>query len=630
MNKIPGEAQASNHGPSNAWVKFLRSYGPTPNNTTLFDEYVTGALVKAKVAPITLSSPELEKIKARLASNERGSILIAGTAGDGKTYHCRSLWTELGGSPQYWADPSAVKEVTLGDGRIATFIKDLSELTPEQSDAALALLEESVLGSEHIKFLVVAANHGQILERLRDLGIRQNRVHPLRKPIQDAFLQAGDAPARLAIFDLSRATNRETLGEVLSAVANHPGWGNCGGCSQRQGGAVCPIYENRNRLLGIGDQGRFAKRLGDVVEVARLNGWHLPVRDMLALASNIVLGHPGAKEGLMTCSDVPKIQEANHVEYASPYNNAFGTNLPLRRAMSRPVFRALAAFGIGFETTNTADGLMVYGADDPHLTETFNSFIRSDTIYGATPGYLASLDSYLEGEESARLDSGSAEFWGRLKTQRRRFFFTVPDGEPGYGHWPMTAFRFAGDYMSMVDALAAGGAVTELTRARLVKGLNRVMTGLLLENDDKLFVASSGGFSQSRVSVLCDTKAPARRQGGKGMRIRLDPLTYQPTIDVALSQGEANPASFALTPVRFEFLCRVAKGALPGSFSNECLEDMLAFKAKLLRKAELLRKRLRDEDDEPGSEEGPLSLNFIDVEQSGLGLSRRVSVNAKS
>ena len=236
MSKTPGEAQASSHGPSTAWIKFLRSYGPTPNNTTLFDEYVTGALGKAKVAPITLSSPELEKIKARLASDAQGSILIAGTAGDGKTYHCRSLWTELGGSPQDWASPAAVKEVTLVDGRVATFIKDLSELTPEQSDAALALLEESVLGSEDVRFLVVAANHGQILERLRDLGIRQGRIHPLRKPIQDAFLQAGEAPARLAIFDLSRATHRETLGEVLSVVANHPDWGNCGGCSQQEGG----------------------------------------------------------------------------------------------------------------------------------------------------------------------------------------------------------------------------------------------------------------------------------------------------------------------------------------------------------------------------------------------------------
>jgi hypothetical protein len=630
MNKTPSEAQASSHGPSNAWIKFLRSYGPTPNNTTLFDEYVTGALGKAKVEPLTLSSSELDKIKAQLASSARGSILIAGTAGDGKTYHCRSLWTELGGSPQDWADSAAVKEVVLEDGRTATFIKDLSELTPEQSDAALALLEDSVSGAEDKRFLVIAANHGQILERLRDLGIRQNRIHPLRKPIQDAFLQAGLAPARLAIFDLSRSAHRETLGEVLSAVANHPGWSNCGGCSQQEGGAVCPIYENRNRLLGADDQGRFAKRLGDVVEIARLNGWHLPMRDMLALASNMVLGHPNAKEGLMTCSDVPKIQEANEVEHASLYDNAFGANLPLRRAMSRPVFRALMAFGVGSETTNGADGLMVYGADDPQLTATFDRLMRSDSIYGATPGYLASLDSYLEGEESARLDSGSAEFLARLQTQRRRFFFTVPDREPGYGHWPMTAFRFAGDYLAMVDSLTAGGPATEGARARLVKGLNRVMTGLLIENDDKLFVASSGGFSHSRVSVLCDTEAPAKRQGGKGMRIRLDPVTARPTIDVALAQGEANPASFALTPVRFEFLCRVAEGALPGSFSNECLEDMLAFKAKLLRKEELLRKRLLAEDDEPGSDDASLALNFIDVEQSGLGLSRRVSVKAAS
>ena len=58
----------------------------------------------------------------------------------------------------------------------------------------------------------------------------------------------------------------------------------------------------------------------------------------------------------MTCFDVPKIQEANLVEHASLYDNAFGANLPLRRAMSRPVFRALAAFGIGSETTNAADG----------------------------------------------------------------------------------------------------------------------------------------------------------------------------------------------------------------------------------------------------------------------------------
>ena len=484
-------------------------------------------------------------------------------------------------------------------------------------------------GDDAQSFVVIAANHGQILERLRDLGKRQGRIHPLRKPIQDAFLQHGASPAGLAIFDLSRTTRRESLSEVLKAVAGHQEWDNCKQCSLRIDGRLCPIYENRTRVLGELDNGLFAKRLGDIVEVSRLNGWHLPVRDLLALASNLILGHGDAKlakEGLMACSDVAKIQEKGAIEEASLYANVFGSNLPLRRAMSRPVFRALASFGVGTETTNAADGLMVYGADDPKLMDAFSRLLGSDVVYGATQGYLASLQRYLEGDEAARIDNGAQEFLDRLQAQRRRLFFTISDSEKEYDHWLMTAFRFAGDYLEMIDLLAEGKGVSESTRARLVRGLNRVMTGLLIENNDKLFVASSGGFTQSRISVLCDTEAAARRSGGVGMRIKLDPLTEKATVDVALAAGANHSASFTLSPVRFEFLCRVAEGALPGSFSNECLEDMLAFKAKLLRKAELLRADRLAEDEEPGVDDGSLTLNFIEMEQNGHGFSRPVTV----
>lgn len=615
--------------PSSAWVRFLRSYGPTPNNLTLFDEFVTDNLVKAKVKPITLSSPQLEKIKERVCSGEPGSILIAGTAGDGKTYHCRSLWTHLGGAEKDWTAKTTVKHLKLADGRQAIFVKDLSELNDDESDAALAVMERSMNGEDTLSFVVIAANHGQILERLRDLGKRQGRVHPLRKPIQDAFLQHGASPAGLAIFDLSRTTRRESLSEVLKAVAGHQEWDNCKQCSLRSDGRVCPIYENRSRILGDLDNGLFSKRLGDIVEVSRLNGWHLPVRDLLALASNMILGHGDAKlakEGLMACSDVAKIQEKGAIEEASLYGNVFGSNLPLRRAMSRPVFRALASFGVGTETTNAADGLMVYGADDPKLMDAFDRLLGSDVVYGATPGYLASLQRYLEGDEAARIDNGAQEFLDRLQAQRRRLFFTIPDTEKEYDHWLMTAFRFAGDYLGMIDLLSEGKGVSESTRARLVRGLNRVMTGLLIENNDKLFVASSGGFTQSRISVLCDTEAAARRSGGVGMRIKMDPLTERATLDVALAAGANHSASFTLSPVRFEFLCRVAEGALPGSFSNECLEDMLAFKAKLLRKAELLRADRLADDEEPGVDDGALTLNFIEMEQNGHGFSRPVTV----
>ncbi len=615
--------------PASVWVRFLRSYGPTPTNLNLYDEHVTGALGRARVKPITLSSPLLEKIKERVVSGKPGSILIAGTAGDGKTYHCRSLWSFLGGADKDWCNGSTVKMLTLADGRRAVFVKDLSELSDDQSDQALALMEQTVFGDLDNSIVFVAANHGQILKRLGDLGIRENRVHPLRKHIQDAFLLTGTPMDRLAIFDLSRTIHRSSLEEVLKAVAGHEEWDNCSRCTRQGDGRVCPIAENRTRLLGAADGGVFARRLGDLVEVARLNGSHLPVRDMLALVSNMILGHKDkdTKEGLMACSDIARIQDAGTMEKGSLYGNVFGANLPRRRAMDRPVFKALASFGIGDETTNSADGLLVYGNDDAKLAPNFARLVANDPVYGATAAFMALQKQYLEGEDSARLDGGADEFLDRLVAQRRRLFFTLPDAYSDYGHWGMTAFRFAGAYLAMSTALITKKAMEESTREMMVRGLNRVMTGLLIDNADKIFVASYGGFTQSKVSVLCDTEAPSRREGGVGLIVKHDPQTERPLLDISLAPGAGNSVTFSLTPVRFEFLCRVAEGALPGSFSNECLEDMLAFKAKLLRKAELIRIQSGAEEEEEASfGDGALTLKFIEIEQNGHGFSRPVTV----
>ena len=128
--------------PASAWVRFLRSYGPTPNNLTMFDEYVSGALGRAKVQPISLSTPLLDAMVKHIESKAPGSLLIAGTAGDGKTYHCRALWTRIGGDPKVWAGKGNVKEHRLADGRLAVFIKDLSEFNGEESDLPLQRLRE--------------------------------------------------------------------------------------------------------------------------------------------------------------------------------------------------------------------------------------------------------------------------------------------------------------------------------------------------------------------------------------------------------------------------------------------------------------------------------------------------------
>jgi hypothetical protein len=54
-----------------------------------------------------------------------------------------------------------------------------------------------------------------------------------------------------------------------------------------------------------------------------------------------------------------------------------------------------------------------------------------------------------------------------------------------------------------------------------------------------------------------------------------------PYLRVSLGRDD-KPIDFALWLVRYEFLTRVAQGALPSSFSKECNEDVLAFKSLVL------------------------------------------------
>ena len=94
-------------------------------------------------------------------------------------------------------------------------------------------------------------------------------------------------------------------------------------------------------------------------------------------------------------------------------------------------------------------------------------------------------------------------------------------------------------------------------------------------------------------------------------------------VAVKLTRGDlVAPVTLALSPPRFEFLGRVAEGALPSSFSLECHEDLLAFKARLLRETEN-RRRLYGDDE---ATEGQIVLRFIELSSDGRATPRRVMV----
>jgi len=627
--------------PALKWIKFLRNYGPLPTNRNLFDEHVDAALRHAKVQPIRLPAPYLAKILDLIESGSLSSLLIVGTAGDGKTFHCRHVWLHLGGTSEEWASESTIKCLKLPDGRSIVFVKDLSELNEQDGTNIIDGLEKSVLCGDDNVLYVIATNHGQILGRLRHRENDPTRPSTLHLHIQNAFLQNDLEHERLKIFDLSRSVHRQSFYEVLTAVVEHPEWVKCESCEIHTGERVCPISENRTRILGLTDGEQFRHRLGDLIEIASLNGSHLPIRDLLALTANMLLGHPHAKEGLMTCNDIPLIQRDGKVGLGSVYRNVFASNLKsgrsAHRAASLPVFRVLSSFGIGFETTNGVDGILVYGPDDTRLRDDFESLVGNDRVYGATPEYLAYQRQYLEGDENARLDDGADPFLAQLIDQRQRLFFFLPkDSYHKYPYWELTAFRFAGDYLTLLECIVPGEhrrLVDDRTRSLLVKGLNRTMTGMLLDNPDAVFIANSGGFTQSKISVLCDILVPSRydKDRGTGMSIRWDQNTQSPCLFISVGGGKKGEVCFELSPIRFEFLCRVAEGALPSSFSNECFEDLLAFKARLLRQSELVQlQRIshseEDDDEENFGEHIGVTLSFIEIESSGHGFLKQISV----
>lgn len=620
--------------PAAHWIRFLRNYGPLPTNGNLFDEHINAALKRAQVRPIELETPSVDMMAAKLSSGEARSILIAGTAGDGKTYHARKLWVKLGGDEKAWDRHEKTKLLQLPSGRTLVFVKDLSELTPEQGLDVLFGLETSVLLPEHTTGYVIACNHGQILDRLRTFrSPNDGSSSRLVDDVQRALLEPGFQIPGLVLNDLGGAAQRHSFRTVTKAVTEHLDWSLCDGCELNTGGRQCPIAANRSRVMGADDGGLFIDRLEGLIDLARLNGAHLPMRDLLALVANMLLGHPDVKDHLLNCSDVARIQDDRLTERASVYRNVFGANLGPRRAMSRAVFRTICSFGIGDESTNTIDGLLVYGQHDESLRSDFDRLVANDTMYGAGEAYLTQQAQYLEGDEAAREEQTASAFMQRLRDQRQRLFFTLPAEDAGaYPFWSLSMFRFAGDYLVLRRCCELNVTVSPHVRGRMVRGLNRVMTGLLLDNTDTIFIASSGGFSQSRISVLCDTEVPAKRVAtGPGLRLRFDPLTQRPCIEIHVANGQGTSVRFDLTPTRFEFICRVAEGALPSSFSNECYEDLLAFKVRLLRKAEHVRHQVVPDDDElgePGADAGELQLAFIEIEENGSGFLKRVTVGA--
>src|SRR5262249_11030242 len=145
----------------------------------------------------------------------------------------------------------------------------------------------------------------------------------------------------------------------------------------------------------------------------------------------------------------------------------------------------------------------------------------NDTFYGVSPEYSAAQRAYVEGTEKE--ESVVAQFLNQLVVQRRGLFFKIPqDQEEGLGLWGLTFFQNTGDYLDrVVRALASGRPVDHPVRARLVKGLNRIFVGMLINSDRELVLANSLSFSAARVNRLLEDRISVLPRLGERVEVVL-------------------------------------------------------------------------------------------------------------
>lgn len=569
-----------------AWIRFLRKYGPVPSNDNMYDESIQRALKRNKIQPLHFNIDYLDDLINNFKSNTPNSVILTGTAGDGKTFSCREVWQKLGGDHSTWETGNKTPTLKLPNGSQLVIIKDLSELDDDEGQNLLIRMAQHVLRKEHTELFLIAANDGQLMERWEKAG-NQPEVKMVQEHVEDMLLgnEREKEGLNLLMINLSRLVrSAKEYTQIFDAVLKHPGWSACDTCpyqAHENPHMACPIWENRQRFSGEENHRILQERLIALFELSQLNGRHLTTRQILLLMANSLLGHPQAKEHLMSCKDVPKLIEGRKLHLASIYSNLLGSNLSVQRRESTDVFAALNHFSLGKETNNRIDNILIFGKEAEEFSETYESLVEADTYYGGHREYEALRRAYIEGELEDK-----EEFLTLLEDQRRRLFFVIPEDKADEMRlWNLTVFHHAGRFLEMYHQLINRHTFSEWTLFQLVKGLNRVVTGLPTSTQNELYLSSSGCYSQAKVSSVWEGVIPVSvNDEGQSVTLYMESgVPYLVVVFKYLNESENIFEKLPLQLFRFEFLMRVANGLLPGSFSNECYEDILAFKSRLLQ-----------------------------------------------
>ena len=551
----------------------------------MYDELIQAEIARSEVHPaIQIAPARLAKLVANFRSETPNNVILTGTAGDGKTYHCRRLWKDLGGDAAEWEIGHKVCSIELpASHRQLVIVKDLSELTVADKQAFFPRFSAAVAGTLNDPVYLVAANDGQLVGGWREWAqVHDPETLRVFNIIEGMLVENRTRHSQLNVqlYNLSLVDASQHFESIVTQLVEHPQWERCDGCELlfSDGTTSCPIRINRERLRSRSNDRIFRERLATLLRLAATNRLHLPIRDLLLLVTNIILGDQHVGQSLLTCRTAHNRAKRCEYSLTSPYTNVFGDNLPEKERDKYQAFSIIGTFGIGRETDNRLDNLLIYGRYSE--SEEYKALVSNDPYYGAVC-YQAPLEDYLQGERAH-----TETFMQALEAQRRRLFFSLPEAS-SFDAWTLTVFRSARTFMNFVGALDVGNDVASFT-GDLVRGLNRTFCGMMIDHGTQVYLSSSGGDGRGRISPILEQQVRVgrhRRDIYFSFELADDRITPLVVVrDPTLTEDEQVIDWFRLQITHFEYLTRVASGILPASFSRQCFEDFLDFKLRLIER----------------------------------------------
>lgn len=542
-----------------------------------------------------------------LKTGDFRNVVLTGTAGDGKTSLCFDLVFQLTGNrPQGVNGVEQINvETPIGPRRL-TLIYDVTGWRKRTdgyiSQDDVALLERIARSAFEASedYFVLAVNDGQMHELFRALP--ENVPESIRKLERSLIgLHARhecDAGERLRLINLSTVPSERIMELCLSAVLDRAEWA----CFEEE--PDNPLFSSsfslaRNfRTLNAPET---RAKLMMLARIADVTGHHLPIRGVLCMLCNALLGHPEAKDRVLRPGpEVNMLAKSESTYRAAFHRNLFGENLTLTSRRKREIYRFLSMLHIGEETTNDLDELFIFGTRDPELRPLYMELVAPDPYQQRNPDFDGVLRRYIRGDITT--DDDTRNFLSELSVERRRIFVQASAAQfQKYGLWKMTVFHHAREFLEEVVAtIEVGKPPARLNLRKLASGLNRIWTGLLLsEQANEIYLTTGLDLSTSAVSdvFLSQTELDSDPPGLEVVRRNIG---NAPEVVLRANGREFH---FTLTLQRFEFLCRVADGAMPSSFSRESCADFMSLKQRCLRDL-----RLRT---------STRSLQLIDVHGSG-------------